>query len=106
MNFIIGGAQIVNEVLTHFIEEEVNKITYNDLWNFVNSNSICRGTFEGRTHIVMKISLNQFIIYKTCLGAENTKCQDAVLVAKNYFLKKINSRAYSLHLPDIQNILD
>ena len=39
-------------------------------------------------------------------GMENTKYQEAVLVAKTYLLKKINSMAYQLHLEDIQNILD
>ena len=52
------------------------------------------------------ISSNQFIIYRICLGMENTKYQEAVLVAKTYLLKKINSMAYQLHLEDIQNILD
>ena len=55
---------------------------------------------------IMKISSNQFIIYRICLGMENTKYQEAVLVAKTYLLKKINSMAYQLHLEDIQNILD
>lgn len=56
--------------------------------------------------MIMKISSNQFIIYRICLGMENTKYQEAVLVAKTYLLKKINSMAYQLHLEDIQNILD
>jgi hypothetical protein len=37
---------------------------------------------------------------------ENTKYQPAVMVARNYLLKKINSRAYELKLPDIQNVFD
>ena len=49
---------------------------------------------------------HEFIIYRICLGMENTKYQEAVLVAKTYLLKKINSMAYQLHLEDIQNILD
>ena len=87
----------MNELIQQFITDEVTALTYSDLWNFVNSNSICRGTFEGS---------NQFIIYRICLGMENTKYQEAVLVAKTYLLKKINSMAYQLHLEDIQNILD
>ena len=74
----------MNELIQQFITDEVTALTYSDLWNFVNSNSICRGTFEGNNHIIMKISSNQFIIYR----------------------KKINSMAYQLHLEDIQNILD
>ena len=100
------GGIAVSELLNEFVNVEVNEITYGELWNFVSSNSICRGTFECTTHVVMKISSTQFVIYKICVGAENTKCQEAVLVAKNYLLKKINSRAYQLHLPDIQNIFD
>ena len=71
----------MNELIQQFITDEVTALTYSDLWNFVNSNSIC-------------------------LGMENTKYQEAVLVAKTYLLKKINSMAYQLHLEDIQNILD
>ena len=96
----------MNELIQQFITDEVTALTYSDLWNFVNSNSICRGTFEGNNHIIMKISSNQFNIYRICLGMENTKYQEAVLVAKTYLLKKINSMAYQLHLEDIQNILD
>ena len=93
----------MNELIQQFITDEVTALTYSDLWNFVNSNSICRGTFEGNNHMIMKISSNQFIIYRICLGMENTKYQE---VAKTYLLKKINSMAYQLHLEDIQNILD
>ncbi len=96
----------MEEFLKNFVLEEVNSVTYEDLWNFVRSNSICRGTYEGQNHIVMKISSTQFIIYQLNIGMENTKCQPALVVAKNYLLKKINSRAYELKLPDIQNILD
>ena len=54
----------------------------------------------------MKISSGQFIIYRVNIGVENTKYQPAVMVARNYLLKKINSRAYELKLPDIQNVFD
>lgn len=96
----------MNEVLQQFLEEEITDAIYNDLWNFVTSNSIVRGTFECSNHIVMKLSSSQFIIYRICLGMENTKCREAALVAKTYFLKKINSMAYERRLPDIQNIFD
>ena len=36
----------MNELIQQFITDEVTALTYSDLWNFVNSNSICRGTFE------------------------------------------------------------
>ncbi len=96
----------MEELIKEFVEAEVNSITYCDLWNFIKSNSIIRGTFEGQRHIVMKISSGQFIIYRLNIGIENTKYQPAVVIAKNYLLKKINSRAYDLKLPDIQNIFD
>lgn len=96
----------MEELIKQFMMDEVTSITYNDLWHFVKSNAILSGTFEGQNHIVMKISSGQFIIYKVNFGMENTKYQPAVVVAKNYLLKKINSRAYELKLPDIQNIFD
>ena len=96
----------MEELIKEFVEAEVNSITYCDLWNFIKSNSIIRGTFEGQQHIVMKISSGQFIIYRLNIGIENTKYQPAVVIAKNYLLKKKNSRAYDLKLPDIQNIFD
>lgn len=96
----------MEEFLRNFLEDEVNGVTYGELWNFVRSDSICRGTYEGQTHVIMKISSNQFIIYRLSIGVENTKCQPALMTAKNYLLKKINSRAYELQLPEIQNILD
>ena len=88
----------MEELIAQFLEEEVTSITYSELWSFVKSNSILRGPFEGQHHIVMKISSGQFIIYKINIGMENTKYQPAVVVAKNYLLKKINSRAYDLKL--------
>ncbi|MBO5448140.1 MAG: hypothetical protein J5994_02320 [Ruminococcus sp.] len=96
----------MEEFLRNFLEDEVNGVTYGELWSFVRSDSICRGTYEGQTHVIMKISSNQFIIYRLSIGVENTKCQPALMTAKNYLLKKINSRAYELQLPEIQNILD
>lgn len=96
----------MNEMLQEFTEQEVTDITYAELWNFVSSNSICRGTFECKQHVLMKISSGQFVIYRLCFGLENTKCQEAVVVAKNYLLKKINSRAYDLQLDGIQNVFD
>lgn len=96
----------MEELIRRFLEDEVTELTYNDLWHFVKSNAIMRGTFEGQCHIVMKISSGQFIIYRVNIGMENTKYQPAVMVARNYLLKKINSRAYELKLPDIQNVFD
>lgn len=96
----------MEELIRQFLIDEVTNLTYSDLWSFVKSNSILRGTFEGQSHIVMKISSGQFVIYRINIGVENTKYQPAVVVARNYLLKKINSRAYELKLPDIQNIFD
>ncbi len=96
----------MNDVLLKFLDEEITSAVYGDLWRFITSDSIVRGTFECSNHIVMKISPCQFIIYPICVGMENTKCRDAVLVARTYFLKKINSKAYERRLPDIQNIFE
>lgn len=96
----------MNDVLQTFLDEEITDAVYNELWNFVSSDSVVRGTFECSNHVVMKISTTQFVIYRIRIGVENTKCQPAVLVAKTFFLKKINSKAYERRLPDIQNIFD
>lgn len=100
-----GGLEM-EELIKQFLADEVTELTYNELWHFVKSNSILHGSFEGQNHIVMKISSGQFIIYHINIGMENTKYQPAVMVARNYLLKKINSRAYELKLPDIQNVFD
>jgi hypothetical protein len=96
----------VNEFLQKFIEDEINAKTYLGLWQFVKSDGIVRGTYECQNYVVMKIAARQLIIYKICVGAENVAVQDACVVARDYFLKKINSRAYALGLPDIHNVYD
>lgn len=94
----------MEEFLREFIEAEVNSVTYAELYGFVRSDSVIRGTFEGQSHMIMKIASDQFIVYRLSIGAKNTKYQPAIMIAKNYLLKKINSRAYELKLKDIQNI--
>lgn len=96
----------MNEFLQKFIEDEINAQTYIGLWQFIKSDGIVRGTYECGNYVVMKIAVRQLIVYKICVGAENAAVQQACLVAKDYFLKKINSRAYDLHLPNIQNVYD
>lgn len=96
----------MEEFIEYFLECEVNKFAYAELWSFIKSSSICRGTYEGQNHMIMKISSNQFIIYRVNLGMENTKYQPALMIAKHYLLKKINGRAYELQLQDIKNIAD
>ncbi len=78
----------MNELIQQFITDEVTALTYSDLWNFVNSTPFAVVLSRGNNHIIMKISSNQFIIYRICLGMENTKYQEAVLVAKTYLLKR------------------
>lgn len=94
------------ELLEEFILEEVNGAVYNELWNFIASDNIIRGTFECSRFIVMKLGGDQFVIYRHVLGMQNVKCREAILIAKTYLLKKINSRAYELRLPDIRNVFD
>lgn len=94
------------ELLQEFVIEEVNGAIYNELWNFISSDNIVRGTFECSHFIVVKLGGDQFIIYRHVIGMQNVKCRDAVLVAKTFLLRKINSRAYELRLPDIQNVFD
>lgn len=78
----------MNELIQQFITDEVTALTYSDLWNFVNSNSICRGTFEGNNHIIMKISSNQFIIYRICLVWKTPNIRKLFLLQKPTCLKR------------------
>lgn len=96
----------MNSVLEEFLEQEVTDATYEDLFNFVSSRHVCRGTFECLNHVLMKVSSSQLIIFKSFVGAENTKAQDAVLVAKEYLLMKINSKAYKMSFDKIKSVLD
>ncbi len=96
----------MNPVLEEFLEQEVTEATYEDLFNFVSSRHVCRGTFECLNHVLMKVSSSQLIIFKSFVGAENTKAQDAVLVAKEYLLMKINSKAYKFNFDRIKSVLD
>lgn len=96
----------MNPVLEEFIDQEVTEATYEDLFNFISSRHLCRGTFECLNHVVMKVSSSQLIIFKSFVGAENTKAQDAVLVAKEYLLMKINSKAYKMNFDRIKSVLD
>ena len=96
----------MNTVLEEFLEQEVTDATYEDLFNFVSSRHLCRGTFECLNHVVMKVSSSQLIIYKSYVGVENTKAQDAVLVARDYLMMKINSKAYKLNFDKIKSVLD
>ncbi len=96
----------MNPVLEEFLEQEVTDATYEDLFNFVSSRHVCRGTFECLNHVLMKVSSSQLIIFKNFVGVENTKAQDAVLVAKEYLLMKINSKAYKMNFDKIKSVLD
>lgn len=97
---------LMNPVLEEFLEQEVTEATYEDLFNFVSSRHVCRGTFECLNHVLMKVSSSQLIIFKSFVGMENTKAQDAVLVAKEYLLMKINSKAYKMNFDRIKSVLD
>ena len=97
---------LMNPVLEEFLEQEVTEATYEDLFTFVSSRHVCRGTFECLNHVLMKVSSSQLIIFKNFVGMENTKAQDAVLVAKEYLLMKINSKAYKMNFDRIKSVLD
>ena len=94
----------MNELLQDFLLEEINAAVYSELWSFISSDNIVRGEFECSNFIVLKLGGDQFVIYRHVIGMQNVKCREAVLVTKTYLLKKINSRAYELRLPDIQNV--
>ena len=90
---------LMNPVLEEFLEQEVTEA-------IVSSRHVCRGTFECLNHVLMKVSSSQLIIFKNFVGMENTKAQDAVLVAKEYLLMKINSKAYKMNFDRIKSVLD
>lgn len=96
----------MSEILQSFLDFEVTQDQYEDLWNFINSRSLIRGTFEGYNHIIMKTANDTYIIYKVLITPISTmKYQEAVVVGKDYLLKKINSAAYTKKLQNIKIIL-
>ena len=96
----------MNTTLDDFLDREVTDATYEDLFNFVSSRHLCRGTLDCLSYVLIKVSSNHFIIYRNFVGAENTKAQDAVLVAREYLLMKINSKAYKENFSRIKSVLD
>lgn len=94
----------MEELINNFTLEEVTAASYSDLFDFVHSDKICEGRYECKNYVLIKISSSQLLIYKIHIGMENLSVQPAALTAKNYLLKKINSRAYQLKLNNIQNI--
>ncbi len=97
----------MNEVIRDFLEAEVTQSQYEELWNFITSRSVTRGTFEGNSYIILKISNNTFIIYKEIIVPLSTiKYQNAVVTDRDYLLKKINSVAYAKRFEDVKIICD
>ena len=95
----------MNEILNVFLEEEVTTEQYGELFDFIASNRVTRGTFIGNRHTLLKSAGDTFIIYREIITPEKTlKYENAVVVGKNYLLKKINSIAYTRKISDIRNI--
>lgn len=95
----------MNDILSVFIDEEVTAEQYGELFDFVASNRVTRGTFIGYRHTVLKTAGDTFIIYREIITPDKTlKYENAVVVGKNYLMKKINSIAYSKKINDIRNI--
>lgn len=106
-NLLMKGDVVVNEILMTFLEEEVTSEQYHELFDFVMSAKITRGTFVGSTHTLLKTSDDTFIIFREILTPEKTlKYENAVVVGKCYLIKKINSTAYSKKIQNIRNITD
>lgn len=97
----------MNEILNTFLEEEVTMEQYHELFDFVASAKITRGTFIGNFHTVLKTAGDTFIIYREIITPEkNLKYETAVVVGQNYLMKKINSVAYQRRFPEIRNITE
>lgn len=97
----------MSDILEKFIEEEVTSEQYGEMFDFISSRKVTRGTFIGNYHTVLKAGTDTFIIYREILTPERTlKYQNAVVIGREYLLKKINSAAYSLRFKDIRTISD
>ncbi len=95
----------MNEILNIFLDEEITAEQYGELFDFVASNRVTRGTFIGYRHTVLKTAGDTFIIYREIITPEKTlKHENAVVVGKDYLMKKINSIAYTRKIKDIRNI--
>lgn len=96
----------MNEILNTFLDEEVTPEQYHELFDFVASVKITRGTFIGNFHTVLKTAGDTFIIYREIITPEKTlKYETAVVVGQEYLMKKINSIAYQRKFSDIRNII-
>lgn len=97
----------MNEILNTFLEEEVTAEQYHELFDFVASNKITRGTYIGFSHTLLKAGDDTFIIYREIITPEKTlKYENAVVVGRTYLMKKLNSVAYTRKIKDIRNISD
>ncbi len=97
----------MNEVLQEFLEAEVTQSQYQDMWNFITSRSVTRGTYEGNSFKILKTGSDTFIIYKEIIVPLSTiKYQNAVVVGRDYLLKKINSIAYAKRFENVNVICD
>ncbi len=97
----------MNEVIRDFLEAEVTQSQYEELWNFITSRSVTRGTYEGNSYIILKTASNTFIIYKEIIVPLSTiKYQNAVVTDRDYLLKKINSVAYAKRFENVRIICD
>lgn len=95
----------MSNILNVFFDEEVTSDQYGELFDFVASDRVTRGTFIGKYHTVLKAGSGTFIIYREIITPERTlKYQDAVVIGKIYLLKKLNSYAYARKIGDIRNI--
>lgn len=95
----------MSEILNVFFDEEVRYDQYGQLFDFIASNHITRGTFIGKYHTILKAGDDTFIIYREIITPGKTlKYENAFVIGKDYLLKKINSVAYSRKISDIRMI--
>lgn len=97
----------MSDILITFLDEEVTAEQYGELFDFIASSRITRGTFIGNFHTILKAGADTIIIYREIITpGRSMKYKDAFVIGKEYLLKKINSIAYARRFKDIKYIPD
>lgn len=97
----------MSDILITFLDEEVTTEQYAELFDFIASSRITRGTFIGNYHTILKAGYDTIIIYREIITpGRSLKYKDAFVIGKEYLLKKLNSIAYARKFREIKNIPD
>ncbi len=95
----------MTDILDSFLEYEVTAEQYDLLWLFITVEAITNGTLDLSRHRIVKTGPETFILYQELITPEHTlKFENALVLGRDYLLKKINGAAYTKHLPKIHTI--